>query len=171
MVRFSNKFIGILNALTLLLSIPILITGVWLSKQAGSNCIGLLDRPFIALGIFLLVVSLVGLIGVCCRVTWLMWLYVVITSLLIVFVFAYTTFAFVVTNKGSGEALSGKAYKEYRLGSYSSWLQKMVSNTKTWNRFKNCLQSGKFCSQFKYKYKADTVNMFYNEKLLALEVT
>ncbi|KAI4344348.1 hypothetical protein L6164_011583 [Bauhinia variegata] len=169
MVRFSNNLIGILNFLTLLLSIPILVAGVWLSRQASTECEKWLEKPLIALGVFLLLVSLAGLIGACCHVTWLLWIYLVVMFLLIVLVFAFTIFAFVVTNKGAGETLSGKGYKQYRLGDYSNWLQKRVNNTKTWNRIKSCLYSSKVCSDFNNTYIGDTVEKLYTENLSALQ--
>lgn len=170
MVKFSNSLIGILNLVTLVLSIPILVAGVWLSKQANTECERWLERPVIALGVFLLLVSLAGLIGACCRVSWLLWVYLLVMFLLIVILFAFTIFAFVVTNKGAGEAVSGKGYKEYRLGDYSNWLQKRVNNDKTWNRIRSCLQSGKLCSEFETRYLNDTVEKFYTENLSAIQV-
>ncbi|XP_057417569.1 tetraspanin-8-like [Lotus japonicus] len=169
MVKFSNSVIGILNLLTLVLSIPILIAGVWLSKQANTECERWLEKPVIALGVFLLIVSLAGLIGACCRVSWLLWVYLLVMFVLIVLLFAFTIFAFVVTNKGAGEALSNKGYKEYRLGGYSDWLQKRVNNDNNWNRIRSCLQSGKVCSDFKSKFLNDTVDKFYTENLSALQ--
>lgn len=169
MVKFSNSLIGILNLVTLVLSIPILVAGVWLSKQANTECERWLERPVIALGVFLLLVSLAGLIGACCRVTWLLWVYLLVMFLLIVLLFAFTIFAFVVTNKGAGEAISGKGYKEYRLGDYSNWLQKRVNSDKTWNRIRSCLQSGKLCSEYETQYLHDTVDKFHTEKLLPIE--
>ncbi|QCD80460.1 tetraspanin-8-like [Vigna unguiculata] len=169
MVRFSNNIIGLLNFLTFLLSIPIVVGGVWLSKHGSTECDRWLDKPVIAIGVFLLIVSLAGLIGACCRVTWLLWLYLLVMFLLIVILFAFTIFAFVVTNKGAGEVVSNRGYKEYRLGDYSNWLQKRVNNAKTWNRIKSCLQSGKVCTEFHEKFLNDTVNDLYKENLSALQ--
>ena len=171
MVRFSNNVIGLLNFLTFLLSIPILVGGVWLSKQGTTECERWLEKPVIALGVFLMIVSLAGLIGACCRVSWLLWLYLLVMFLLIVLLFAFTIFAFVVTNKGAGETVSGRGYKEYRLGDYSNWLQKRVNNANTWNRIKSCLQSGKVCTEFQTKFLNDTVNEFYSENLSAIQVS
>lgn len=170
MVRFTNSLIGFLNFLTLICSIPILVMGVWLSKQANTECERWLEKPVIALGVFLLVVSLMGLIGACCRVSWLLWFYLLVMFLLIVLLFAFTIFAFVVTNKGAGEVLANKGYKEYRLGDYSNWLQNRVNNNNNWNRIKSCLQSGKLCSQFHSQFLNDNVNKFYTEQLSALQV-
>jgi hypothetical protein len=98
--------------------------GVWLHKQANTECERWLEKPIIALGVFLLIVSLMGLIGACCRVSWLLWFYLLFMFLLILLLFVFTIFAFIVTNEGAGEKLSNKGYKEYRLGDYSNWLQK-----------------------------------------------
>ncbi|XP_077216097.1 tetraspanin-8-like [Tasmannia lanceolata] len=145
MVRVSNSLIGLLNVITLLLSIPILGGGIWLSTRASSDCEKFLEKPIIALGVFLLIVSLSGLIGSCCRVSWLLWVYLVVMFLLIVLIFCFTIFAFVVINKGAGKIVSQRGYKEYRLGDYSNWLQKRVSSDENWRRIKSCLQDSKVC--------------------------
>lgn len=169
MFRLSNNLIGLLNFLTFLLSIPILVTGVWLHKQADTECQQWLDTPIIVLGVFLLLVSLAGLVGACCGVSCLLWVYLFVMFLLIVLTFVFTVFAFVVTNKGAGEVVSNRGYKEYRLGDYSNWLQKRVNHTDTWNRIRSCLQSGKLCDKFQTQFANVTVQQFYAENLSALQ--
>ncbi|KAH9806165.1 tetraspanin-8 [Citrus sinensis] len=169
MFRLSNNLIGILNILTFLLSIPILWAGIWLSNKGVTECEKFLDKPVIILGVFLMIVSLAGLIGACCRISWLLWVYLVVMFLLIVLLFCFTIMAFVVTNKGAGEVLSGRGYKEYRLGDYSDWLQKRVNNTKNWNKIKSCLIDSKVCSSFHDKYLNDTVEQFYSEHLSSVQ--
>ncbi|OIW19461.1 hypothetical protein TanjilG_09481 [Lupinus angustifolius] len=168
MPKCSNSLIGILNVVTTLLSIPIIIVGIWLSKQSGTECERWLEKPVIAVGVFLLLVSIAGLVGACYRVTWLLWVYLLVMFLLIVILFAFTVFSFVITNKGAGKALSGKGYKEYRLGDYSNWLQKRVSGS-TWKRISSCLYAGQLCSTFESKYANDTVYEFYLRDLSPLQ--
>ncbi|CAI0394160.1 unnamed protein product [Linum tenue] len=84
--------------------------------------------------------------------------------LLIVLLFCFTIFAFVVTNKGAGQVLSGRGYKEYKLGDYSNWLQKRVTSGKNWNKIRSCLVDGKVCSKFNETYLSDTVEQFYTER-------
>ncbi|KAK9275223.1 hypothetical protein L1049_022485 [Liquidambar formosana] len=167
MFRLSNNLVGFLNFLTFLLSIPILGAGIWLARQGSSDCEKFLEKPVIAIGVFLMVVSLAGLIGACCGVSWLLWFYLLVMFLLIVLLFCFTIFAFVVTNKGAGKVLSGKGYKEYKLGDYSNWLQKRVTNTKNWNKIKSCLIDGKVCQSL----SIETVNVtvFYQENLSAIQ--
>ncbi len=169
MFRVSNNLVGILNFITFLLSVPILGAGIWLAKRASTDCEKFLEKPVIALGVFLMVVSLAGLIGACCRVSWLLWVYLLVMFLLIVILFCFTIFAFVVTNKGAGEALSGRGYKEYRLGDYSNWLQKRVNSTKNWRRIKSCLQDGKVCQKFADDRASETVEDFYKEHLSPIQ--
>ncbi|OEL30158.1 Tetraspanin-8 [Dichanthelium oligosanthes] len=166
--RLSNNLIGILNAITFLLSIPILAAGIWLGHRAdGTECERYLSAPVIALGVFLLVVSLAGLFGACCRVTWLLWVYLLAMFALIVVLFCFTVFAFVVTNRGAGEAVSDRGYKEYKLGDYSNWLQKRVENTKNWNRIRSCLQDSKVCK--KLQDKQETFTQFMSSDLSPIE--
>ncbi|RLN33905.1 senescence-associated protein [Panicum miliaceum] len=150
--RLSNNLIGILNFVTFLLSVPILGAGIWLGHRAdGTECERFLSAPVIAVGVFLLAVSLAGLVGACCRVTWLLWVYLLAMFVLIVAAFCLTVFAFAVTNRGAGEAVSDRGYKEYRLGDYSNWLQRRVESTKNWNRIRSCLQDSKVCKSMQEK--------------------
>lgn len=168
MVRFSNSLLGILNIITLLLSIPIIGGGIWLSKQASTDCERFLDTPVIALGVFVFVVSIAGLVGSCCRVTWLLWLYLFVMFLLILLLIAFTIFAFVVTNKGAGVALSGKGYKEYRLGDYSNWLQKRVN--KQWGKLSSCLMATNICHSL-LEDQSTPAQDFFKRHLSSLQVT
>ncbi|CAM8945813.1 unnamed protein product [Rhodiola kirilowii] len=170
MSRVSNNLIGILNFLTLLLSIPILGAGIWLAHKGSTDCERFLEKPVIIIGVFLLLVSLAGLIGACFRVSWLLWVYLLVMFLLIVLLFCFTIFAFVVTNSGAGRTLSDRGYKEYKLGDYSNWLQKRVSDGKNWNKIKSCLIDGKVCnSMASTTATTPTVTEFYSEHLSAIQ--
>ncbi|KAJ9141207.1 hypothetical protein P3X46_031773 [Hevea brasiliensis] len=156
MFRLSNNLIGILNFLTFLLSIPILMR-IWLRNHGTSECEKFFDTPVIIIGVFLMVVSLAGLIGACCRVSWLLWLYLFVMFLLIVLLFCFTIFAFVVTNKGAGKVVSERGYKEYRL---------VITQT---GCRRGCLIDGKVCSDFNEKYLNDSVTKLYTEHLSAVQ--
>ncbi|XP_022886112.1 tetraspanin-8-like [Olea europaea var. sylvestris] len=169
MVRVSNNLVGILNLITLLLSIPIIGGGIWLSKQANTECERFLDKPVIVLGVFILLVSIAGLVGSCCRVSCLLWVYLVVMFLLILLLFCFTIFAFVVTNKGAGEALSDRGYKEYRLGDYSDWLQKRVNNDNNWNKIRSCLQDSKICQRLLDDGSSTKVEDFNRQHLSSLQ--
>ncbi|KAG6382781.1 hypothetical protein SASPL_157510 [Salvia splendens] len=165
-MRVSNNLVGILNLVTLLLSIPIIGGGIWLSKQANTECERFLDKPVIVLGVFVLLVSIAGLVGSCCRVTWLLWVYLLVMFLLILLLFCFTIFAFVVTNKGAGQALSDKGYKEYRLGDYSNWLQNRVNDN--WGKIRSCLEDSKICQKLLTDNSTPAAD-FYKEHLSSLQ--
>nr|DAD42103.1 TPA_asm: hypothetical protein HUJ06_000333 [Nelumbo nucifera] len=114
-----------------------------------------------------MVLSLAGLIGECCKVSWLLWLYLLVMFLLIVLLFCFTIFAFVVTNKGAGEVLSGKGYKDYKLGDYSNWLQKRVNNN-NWRKIKSCLMDSHVCKSLNNS-AAEPVEEFYARHLSSIE--
>ncbi|VFQ95186.1 unnamed protein product [Cuscuta campestris] len=169
MVKLSNNLLGILNVISLLISIPIIAGGVWLSRQSNTDCERYFEKPVIAVGVILLLFSLAGVIGACCRVSWLLWIYLAGVFVLIVVLFGFTIFAFVVTNKGAGEAISGRGYKEYRFGDYSHWLQKKVDHN--WGRIRSCLEDSKICQKLiddanNNKIVAD---IFYKQHLSALQ--
>ncbi|KAJ6800220.1 tetraspanin-8-like [Iris pallida] len=170
MFRLSNNLVGVLNFLTFLLSIPILGGGIWLAHRASStDCEKFLQGPLIAIGAFLMAVSLAGLVGACCRSTLLLWVYLCVMFLLIVLLFCFTVFAFVVTNKGAGEAVSGRGYKEYRLGDYSNWLQKRVETGKSWDRIRTCLVDNKVCSKLQEDNRNQTFDQFFKDHLSPLQ--
>ncbi|KAL9687445.1 hypothetical protein QQ045_031847 [Rhodiola kirilowii] len=168
MGRVSNNLLGILNFITLLLSIPIIATGIWLAHKGSSDCDKFLQKPIIALGVFLLVVSLAGFIGACFRISCLLWAYLFIMFVLIVLIFCFTIFAFVVTNPGAGKAVSGRGYKEYRLGDYSNWLQKRVGSEKYWKKIKSCLIEGEACKSMATNTPSSLAG-FYSENLSAIQ--
>ena len=173
MVRISNNILTILNTISFLLSIPIVVVGVWLSHQGATECEHYLEKVFLATGIFLMIISLAGMIGACCRVSWLLWLYLFVMLGLIVLLVFSTVFTLVVINKGGGQSLSDKAYKEYRLEDYSVWLQKRVNNNdENWRRIKSCLQYSKVCERMGTDEastgRAD--DLFYSKRLSAIQV-
>jgi len=143
MVRCSNGLLGLLNAGVLVLAVVALGGGAWLSHRASTDCERFLERPVIALGVLLLALSLAGLAGALCSASCLLWLYLLALFLLIVLLFAFTIFAFGVTNRGAGWVVSGRGYKEYRLGDYSTWLQRRVENDGNWAKIRSCIQDGK----------------------------
>jgi len=147
MVRLSNNLVGILNFITFLLSIPILGGGIWLLLKGNTDCEKFLDRPMIILGIILMLVSLAGLIGACCHVSLLLWLYLFVMFFLIIAILCFTIFAFFVTNKGAGDLVSGRGYKEYKLGDYSNWLQNRVEDSENWKNIRSCIEQSKVCQK------------------------
>lgn len=169
MSRFSNVTIGIVNGLTLLVSIFILGAGIWLATKGNSVCAKFLEWPVIVIGAFLLLVSLAGFYGACCGVTLLLWVYLFFMVLLIILLFCFTVFAFVVTNKGAGEVLSDRGFKEYRLGDYSHWLQNRVDNSANWQKIKSCIQDANICKSLADHSINKVAQQFYSQDLSPIQ--
>ncbi len=108
----SNVLTGMLNFVTLVFSLPIIAVGIWLAKQHNTVCYHFLEWPVIVIGGFILVVSLVGMLGAWCNnFKSLLVPYLIVMFLLIAFLFVFTIFAFVVTNTGGGDAVPGKGFQ------------------------------------------------------------
>ncbi|GFP84522.1 tetraspanin-8 [Phtheirospermum japonicum] len=165
MARFSNGIITIINLLTLVLSFCAIALSVWFYIKVGSTCERMIRMPLLVVGGTLLVVSMMGLLGACCRVSFFMWLYLITLFLLIVGLIALTAFAIAVTNKGIGQALSENGIKNGRLGDYSWWLQEYVINPHNWDRIKTCLIDVRLCESIVGGMHED----FYRQSLFPIQ--
>jgi energy-coupling factor transporter transmembrane protein EcfT len=164
----SNYIVGILNFVTFLLSIPIIAAGVWLANQHNVECYKYLEGPVIGVGVFILLISLLGFVGACYRMRFLLWIYLVAMLLLILLLFCFTIFAFVVTNKAAGDVVSNKGFKEYKLGDYTTWLQRQIQNPSNWAKVESCLSQAKVCDSLNTDYP--NVTAFNQSNLSPIQV-
>nr|XP_016461885.1 PREDICTED: tetraspanin-8-like [Nicotiana tabacum] len=71
MVRVSNLIITFLNCVTLAVSLVAIGFSIWLRFEGSATlCQKVFQKPLLILGISLLIVSVLGLIGSCCRSMW-----------------------------------------------------------------------------------------------------
>ncbi|OVA10167.1 Tetraspanin/Peripherin [Macleaya cordata] len=146
MYRFSNTVIGFLNLFTLLASIPIIGGGLWMARSS-TTCESFLQTPLLVVGFVVLIVSLAGFIGACFNVAWALWVYLVVMLVLIGTLLSLTIFGFVVTSPGGGIVVPGRAYKEYRLQDYSSWLRSRVKDPHYWRNIRTCILGSNTCAK------------------------
>lgn len=146
MARPSNVIIIILNLITLAAGILAIGFSLWLIIDNGSSpCQKGLQKPVLYVGIALSVVSLLGLLGSCCKNSFILWIYLFLLFLLILVMILFTLFTIIVTNKGFGRALSKRGVNNLRLGDYSKWLQRYVVSGKNWDEIKSCMADTHFC--------------------------
>ncbi|MQL84124.1 hypothetical protein Taro_016618 [Colocasia esculenta] len=152
-MAMSSNVIGIINFAAMLLSIPVLAAGIWLSTQPDNACVNLLQWPIIALGVLLLAVALAGFVGAFWRIPVLLYFYLAAMLVLILLLACLVIFVYVVTNSGSGHLAPSRAYLEYRLEDYSGWLRRRVQGSHKWERIRSCLSSTSTCSELNQTYR------------------
>ncbi|XP_072963476.1 protein TORNADO 2 [Typha angustifolia] len=166
-MALSNTVIAAINFVAMLLSIPIIAAGIWLSTQIDNSCVKLLQWPVIAIGIVILVVALAGFVGAFWRIPWLLLFYLVAMFVLILLLATLVIFIFAVTNSGSAHLAPSRAYLEYQLEDYSGWLRRRVEGSYKWDKIKMCLSSTTACAELNQTYKL--AQDFFNSRLSPLQ--
>lgn len=167
-MALSNNVIGAISFVAMLLSIPILAAGIWLSNQPADSCLKILLWPVITLGVLILVMALAGFVGAFWRIPWLLMAYLVGMLVLIILLACLVVFMFMVTIRGSGHIVPNRAYLEYQLEDFSAWLQRRVRASYKWERIETCLSSTQICPNLNQSY---TMAMgFFRAYLTPIEV-
>ncbi|GAV63695.1 LOW QUALITY PROTEIN: Tetraspannin domain-containing protein [Cephalotus follicularis] len=143
MVRVSNTIVGFLYNISLLLCLVAICTSLYFFVHEGTQCQKFLNA-LIIVGAFIFAVSLLGLIGSCCRINFVI-ICLMLMFLLIVGLTVGTVYGKRLTNEGMGDVVSGIGHKEHRLGDYSNWLGNHFVNGKNWVQIKNCLSDFRIC--------------------------
>ncbi|WVZ94254.1 hypothetical protein U9M48_040164 [Paspalum notatum var. saurae] len=164
--RCSNAVFASFNILTLLLGAAVLAWGIYAGAPhhggGATECQRFLRTPALILGAAIMVVSMAGIAGACCRASLVLWIYLFLAALLILAAIVFAVFALAVTNAGAGQAVSGRGFKEYRLGDYSSWLRRRVEDRRNWERIRSCLEEAGVCRSFQSNR---TFDEFVNDNL------
>ncbi|XP_047308169.1 tetraspanin-8-like [Impatiens glandulifera] len=142
MGRLSNNIVRYLSSVALFLSICVLSNGIWLSRQATTQCEIFLNLPLVTVALFFIILSLMGMAGAFLGIDLLLWINVISMFFLIVFLLSFNLFAFVVTNKPYGVYGSGRTGT--MIGNHCNWLKKRTN--KNWNKISTCLQENKICA-------------------------
>ncbi|GMI69695.1 tetraspanin8 [Hibiscus trionum] len=170
--HWSNNVLGVINILMFLFSIPIIVVGVLITKSGITACGLSSDKSLVGIGVSIMIFSLVGFFASCCRGRWVRWVlcsYLVVVIILILTGFGFTVFTFAVSNKGSGQTIPGKEYKEYKLEKYSSFIQLLINEPRSWKSIRTCIVDSKICNAYETRYRHDTVQMLYQERLNSLQ--
>ncbi|CAO2833107.1 unnamed protein product [Amaranthus hypochondriacus] len=141
----SNKVICFLNLFSLLVSIPIIGAGLWMTKNS-TTCQSFLQKPLLIVGLIVLIISLAGFIGSYYQVAWALKVYLVVMLLLIVSLLIITIFGSVVTSQGGGIGVPGRLYREFQFKEYSPWLRDRLKDPLYWNQIRGCIFGSKTCN-------------------------
>ncbi|RVX14387.1 Protein TORNADO 2 [Vitis vinifera] len=152
-MALNNTVIGAINFVAMLLSIPIIGTGIWLSTEPDNSCVKILQWPVIILGVLILVVALAGFIGGFWRIPWLLLFYLIAMLILIILLASLVVFIYMVTVRGHGHIEPSRAYLEYHLDDYSGWLRRRVRSSYKWDRIRTCLSSTNMCAELNQRYR------------------
>ncbi|XP_009114334.1 protein TORNADO 2 [Brassica rapa] len=164
----SNNVICCINFISVLLSIPVIGAGIWLTTGAVNSCVKLLQWPVIILGILILLVGLAGFIGGFWRITWLLVVYLIAMLALIVLLGILVGFIYMVTIKGgSGHPEPSRAYLEYSLQDFSGYLRRRVQRSYKWDRIRTCLSTTTICSELNQTFS--TALDFFNAHLTPIQ--
>ncbi|KAK9271734.1 hypothetical protein L1049_002097 [Liquidambar formosana] len=146
MFSVSNGYLGFMNLLTLLFSIPILFLSWFLEARGKTDCDCYIRVTLLTIGIFLLAMSLIGFLGSWFRLALLLWLYLGVMVLLIIGVLVFTVLGLIVTHGGSdGHLMLQKGYDEYQIKQFSDWMQSYVLANEYWSTSKSCFVEFSLC--------------------------
>ncbi|KAK7386657.1 hypothetical protein VNO78_26991 [Psophocarpus tetragonolobus] len=131
-MALSNNFIGAINFIAILLSIPIIGAGIWLTTEPADSCVKILQWPVIILGILIFIVAMAGFIGAFWRIPHLLIFYLIAMLVLIVLLISLVIFTYAVTLRGHGNIEPNRSYLEYRIDDFSIWLRRRVRSSHKW---------------------------------------
>ena len=176
----SNNITACINFLVLLCTIPIAATGLWLaSRHGGEDCLRLFRWPVAILGALLLLVALAGFAGAYWNRRGLLACYLFAMAALVTLLLALLVFAFAVVAHGDGAyhhyhpvAGSGRAYDDYRLQGYSSWLRGYVAgdDPRRWDGIRACVAASGTCRKLAVDSSFIVPEQFYMSHLSPIQV-
>ncbi|OWM83169.1 hypothetical protein CDL15_Pgr011851 [Punica granatum] len=165
----SNNITAFLNFMAFLSSIPIIAAGIWLASKADNQCTHYFRWPIVILGTLVLLVSLAGFVGAYWNKQGLLAVYLFCMALLIGLLLIILIFAFVVTRPDGSYPVPGRAYREYRLEGFSSWLRNHLIDSEHWVKIRTCLAESDTCTKLNQGYI--TADQFFAARISPLQAS
>ncbi|KAM7278235.1 hypothetical protein ACFE04_005369 [Oxalis oulophora] len=173
MVRVSNVVFVTINCLSLFFGLAIVTYSGFIhfhgSGSSPSKCVKALQTPLLTIGLIITMTSILGIVGSCCRVNFVLILYFIVMFFLIVGMLVFTLFTFIITNKGAGKVVSGRGFSEYKLGDYSNWMRNNFVKEKSWVRIRSCLAEAHVCRSLDKGIIGGKVEDFYKKNLSPIQ--
>ncbi|MED6175071.1 Tetraspanin-2 [Stylosanthes scabra] len=163
----SNNLTAILNFIAILASIPIIASGIWLASKPDNECIHNFRWPIVIIGFLILLVATAGFVGAYWNKQGLLAVYLFFMALLIAALLVVLVFAFVVTRPDGSYAVPGRAYKEYNLEGFSSWLRNHLTTSGSWHNIRTCLAASDVCIKLAQNYI--TADQFFASHISPLQ--
>nr|GLL48684.1 protein TORNADO 2-like [Ipomoea trifida] len=163
----NNIVVGCINFTAMLLSIPIIASGIWLSSHPDNLCVNILQWPLIIIGVIVLVISLAGVVAGFWRIAGLLIFYFVAMLAVIVLLGCLVGIVYWVTLKGSGHSEPSRTFLEYRLEDYSGELRRWVQRNRKWDGIRSCLRSKSMCAELNQNYRL--AQDFFNAHITPLQ--
>ncbi|KAL9230121.1 hypothetical protein vseg_005511 [Gypsophila vaccaria] len=143
MARWSNNLTACINLCNLLIGLSILTFAItMMNAEPVSTCKKLLVPPSVKIGSVLVVVSLLGLLGSCCRSPFLLWIYLFFHIIIIfVMVIGIVLWIKIITTR-----VNLDVGEEYRFSSFASWFKDHVFGMTEWSHVRQCMIDRDLCS-------------------------
>ncbi|MCL7040797.1 hypothetical protein MKW94_024418 [Papaver nudicaule] len=145
--KFHNFYFSLVSVISFILSIPILVSGIWLIiRSTQTKCELLyLEVPLISCGLILLIVSALGIVSAQLRQEWLVIVYWIVMGVAVWVLFGFTVWGLVISGHGGGEVVKGSGFKEYKLDMYHHWFKRRINVENKWNCIRKCLRERNVC--------------------------
>lgn len=89
-------------------------------------------------------------------------------AILIVLLLIFLVLAFIVSRPTGSYSVPGRAYSEYRLDGFSSWLRNHITNSDNWEKIRVCLADSGICPKLNQEYIA--AEQFFAAHLSPIQV-
>ncbi|RVW44732.1 hypothetical protein VitviT2T_021964 [Vitis vinifera] len=132
------------NLLTFLASIIIVASALLIRFYGQTKCSGYVQGPILVIGIVLFVVSLIGMIGSCCRLTSVLCVYLCVMLFVVIGLLSFTLVAIAVLPMSNQKDASSEGLSPLQEHSYL--LRNNLIDEHQWVGIKSCLSETKICS-------------------------
>ncbi|CAJ1975365.1 unnamed protein product [Sphenostylis stenocarpa] len=141
MSRINNTLVGILHTLPLLLGLAAMGGSAFI--HVHGDCQKVLQYPLLFGGLFISVVSVLGLVGALFRVNAALYLYLLITFFVILAFASLTLVALFVFTKDNAPPHASRV--GFTVRDFSPWLQHYVTADRNWDDAKRCFVQTRVC--------------------------
>lgn len=173
-IGFNPHRLAAASAVGLMLAVPIVTMGMLMASKKSEYCITFIEKPLIAMGMLMGVVSIAGLCAAWRGMQWLYWVHMGALFLLVLLLFCFAIFSIEITSGGSGHSVAAEeegtypyspyGFKEYVLSDYPRWMRRKVQRKHEWHEVSLCLQRNDFCGAL-LPYNGSDPSLFFHSPL------